>query len=70
MQYVGQTSRFLKTRFTEHYCLMKMPRKIGNFLYKYFEVTNHSPYHILIQLVDFYINIILLKDIVIFSGMN
>ena len=31
MQYVDQTYRFLKTRFTEHYRPMKEPRKIDNF---------------------------------------
>ena len=31
MQYVDQTCRFLKSRFTEHYRLTKKPRKIDNF---------------------------------------
>ena len=36
MQYVGQTSRFLNTRFTEHYGRMKKPHKIDNFLCRHF----------------------------------
>ena len=39
MQYVGQTCRFLKTRFSEHYRRIKKPHKIDNFLYRY---TYHS----------------------------
>ena len=31
IQYVDQTCRFLKTRFTEHYRFLKKPRKIDNF---------------------------------------
>ena len=52
MQYVGQTSRFLKkTRFTEHYRSMKKPPKIDNVLYRHFKLTNHSPNYISIQQV-------------------
>ena len=32
MQCVGQTSRFLKSRFTEHYRRNKKPRKTDNVL--------------------------------------
>ena len=42
MQYVGQTCRFLKTRFSEHYCGIEKPRKIDTFLYRHFKQTNHS----------------------------
>ena len=52
MQYVGLTSRFLKTRFTEHYRHIKMSHKIDNFLHRHFKLTNHSPSHISIQLVE------------------
>ena len=31
MQYAGQTCRFLKTRFSEHYRRIKKPRKIDKF---------------------------------------
>ena len=31
MQYVGQTCRFLKTRFSEHYRRTKKPREIDNY---------------------------------------
>ena len=49
MQYVGQTCRFLKTRFSEHYRRTKKPRKIDNFLYRHFKQTNHSTSSISIQ---------------------
>ena len=43
MQYVGQIRRFLETRFTEYYHRMKKPRKLDNFLYRHFKLTNQSP---------------------------
>ena len=52
MQYVGQTCRFLKTRFSEHYRRTKKPRKIDNFLYMHFKQTNHSTSSISIQPVE------------------
>ena len=57
MQYVGQTCRFLKTRFYEHYrriflSTYKKPRKIDNFLYRHFKQTNHSSSSIFIQPVE------------------
>ena len=52
MQYVGQTCRFLKTRFSEHYCRTKKPGKIDNFLYRHFKQTNHSASSISIQSVE------------------
>ena len=52
MQYAGHTSRFLKTRFTDHYPRMKKPRKIDNYFYRYSKLTNHSPSHISIQQVE------------------
>ena len=52
MQYVGQTCRFLKTRFSEHYRRTKKPRKIDNFLYRHFKQTNHSTSSISIQPVE------------------
>ena len=47
MQYVGQTCRILKTRFSD-----KKPRKIDNFLYMHFEQTNHFTSSISIQPVE------------------
>ena len=72
MQYVGQTCRFLKTRFSEHYRRTKKPRKVDNFLYRHFKQTNHSTSSISIQPVEkiIYMVIIPLKDIEIFLGMN
>ena len=52
MQYVGQTCRFLKTRFSEHYRRTKKPGKIDNFLYRHFKQTNHSTSSISIQPVE------------------
>ena len=52
MQYVGQTCRFLKTRFSEHYRQTKKPRKIDNFLYRHFKQTIHSTSSISIQPVE------------------
>ena len=52
MLYVGQTCRFLKTRFSEHYRRTKKPRKIDNFLYRNFKQTNHSTSSISIQPVE------------------
>ena len=71
MQYVGQTGRFLKTRFSEHYRRTKKPRKIDNFLYRHFKQTNHSTSSISIQPVEKITKVIIpLKDIEIFLGMN
>ena len=52
MHYVGQTCRFLKTRFSEHYRRTKKPRKIDLFLYRHFKQTNHSTSSISIQPVE------------------
>ena len=52
MQYVGQTCRFLKTRFSEHYRIIRKPRKIDNFLYRHFKQTYHSSSSISIQPVE------------------
>ena len=52
MQYVGQTCRFLKTRFSEHFRRTKKPHKIDNFLYRHFKQTNHSSNSISIQPVE------------------
>ena len=52
MHYVGQTCRFLKTRFSEHYCRTKKLRKIDNFFYRHFKQTNHSTSSISIQPVE------------------
>ena len=52
MQYVDKACRFLQTRFTEHFRLMKKPRKIDNCLYRHFKHTNNSPSHISIQPVE------------------
>ena len=42
MQSVGQTCRFLKTRFLEYYHGIKKPRQIDNYLYRHLKQTNHS----------------------------
>ena len=52
MQYVGQTCRFLKARYPEHYRRTKKPRKNDNFLYRHFKQTNHSTSSISIQPVE------------------
>ena len=52
MQYAGQTGRSLKTRFREHFCKMKKPKKIDTFLYRHFKSNGHSPSKIVIQLVE------------------
>ena len=52
LQYVGQTCRFLKTRFSEHYRRMKKPRNIDNFLSRHFKQTKHSTSSISIQPVE------------------
>ena len=56
IQYVGQTCRCLKTRFSEHYCRIKKPHKIDNFLCRHFKQiknkTNHSTSSISIQPVE------------------
>ena len=52
MQYVGQTCRLPKTRFSEHYRRKKKPHKIDNFLYRHFKQTNHSTSSISIQAVE------------------
>ena len=52
MQYVGQTGRSLKTRFREHFCKMKKPKKIDTFLYSHFKNNGHSPSKIVIQPVE------------------
>ena len=52
MQYVGQTCRFLKTRFSEPYRRTKKPRKIDYFLYRHFKQTNYSTSSISIQPVE------------------
>ena len=71
MQYVGQTCRFLKTRFSEHYHRTKKPHKIDNFLYRHFKQTNHSLAVFLFSLLKrLHMVIIQLKDIEIFLGMN
>ena len=49
IQYVCQTCRFLKTRFSEHNHQMKNPHKTDNFLYRHFKHTNHSPSNMFIQ---------------------
>ena len=52
MQYVDQTCRFLKSRFSEHYRRTKKPREIDNFLYRHVKQTNHSTSSISIQPVE------------------
>ena len=52
MQYVGQAGQFLKTRFREHFCKMKKPKKFDTFLYRHFKSNGHSPSKIVIQPVE------------------
>ena len=52
MQYVGQTGRSLKTRFREHFRIMKKPKKFDTFLYRHFKNNGHSPSKIVIQPVE------------------
>ena len=52
MHYVGQTGRSLKTRFPEHFCKMKKPKKIDTLLYHHFKNNGHSPSKIIIQPVE------------------
>ena len=52
MQYIGQTGRSLKTRFRENFRIMKKPKKIDTFLYRYFKSNGHSPSKIVIQPVE------------------
>ena len=53
MQYVGQTCRSFKTRFREHFCKMRKPKKFDTFLYRHFKNNNgHSPSKIVIQPVE------------------
>ena len=69
--YVGQTCKFLKTRFSKHYSRIEKPGKISNFLYRHFKQINHSPSNISIQPVEkIFMMVIPLKDIGLFSAMN
>ena len=52
MQYVGQTGRSLKTRFCEHFCIMKRLKQFDTFLYRQFKNNGHSPSKIVIQQVE------------------
>ena len=52
MQYVGQTCRKLKKRFSEHYHKIKKPKKIDTFLYQHFKRIGHSPDKVLMQPVE------------------
>ena len=71
MQYVGQTCRFLKTRFSEHYHRTKKPRKIDNF---FIGISNKLITLLAVFLFSLskrlHMVIISLKDIEIFLGMN
>ena len=49
---VGQLSRFLKYRLTEHYRRMKKSRKLINLLIRQFKLTNDSSMYISIQAVE------------------
>ena len=72
MQCVGQTSRFLNSRFTEHYRRNKKPRKIDKLFF--IDILNSLIILLVIFLFNmlkiFYMMIIILKDIGIFSDMN
>ena len=65
--YIGQTCRFLKTRFSQHYRRIKKPRKIDNFLYRLIILLAVFLFSLLKRL---HMVIIPLKDIEIFLGMN
>ena len=66
MQYVGQTCRFLKTRYTEHCRQMKNPRKIDTFLYGLIILLVVFVF----SLLKYFMIQILLRDIGIFAGRN
>ena len=69
--YVGQTCRFLKTRFSEHYRQTKKPHENDNFLYRHFKQTNTPLAVFLFSLSKrLHMVIIPLKYIEIFLGMN
>ena len=55
MQYVGETDQCLKTRFREHFCKMKKPKKFDTFLYRHFKSNGHLPNKIVIQQVEKFI---------------
>ena len=49
---VVETCQPLKTRFHEHFCKMKKPKKFDTFLYRHFNSNDHSPSKIVIQMVE------------------
>ena len=71
MQYVGQTCRFLKTRFSEHYRQTKKPLKLIIF---FIGISNKLIILLAVFLFSLlkklHMVIIQLKDIEIFLGMN
>ena len=71
MQYAGHTSRFLKTRFTDHYPRMKSLAKL---IIIFIDILNSLITLLVIFLFSrwkrFNMMIVLLKDLGIFSGTN
>ncbi|MCG8117961.1 MAG: hypothetical protein N0E45_21755 [Candidatus Thiodiazotropha endolucinida] len=52
MQYVGQTTRALKTRFGEHFRKINKPKQFDTFLYQHFKRTGHSLRCVTVQPVE------------------
>ena len=52
MQFVGQTGRTLRKRFSEHNRRIKKPKKNHTFLYQHLKRTGHSPVNVLVQQVE------------------
>ena len=52
MQFVGQTGRSLKTKFSEHFHKMKKPKIFYTFPYRHFKSNGHLPSKIVIQSVE------------------
>ena len=69
MQYVGQTCRFLRTRFTQHY--RRMIKKISELIVFFIYISNTFTILLVIFLCSLWKNILLLlNDVEIFSCMN
>ena len=71
MQYVGQTCRFLKTRFSEHY---RRTKSLTEFIIFFIGISNKLITLLVVFLFSLlkrlHMVVIPLKDIEIFLGMN
>ena len=52
IQYVGQTSKKLKVRFSQHSCSIKNNQKYKTYLYQHFRNTGHTLRDVVIQPVE------------------